>query len=95
MIITLTSDIEKELVKQARKKHTTPELLALEILRNQFVPPIETSYAEESENLADFLAEHIGVIHSSEQIPGGARMSEGSGRKSAAGMIEKRQQGRL
>ncbi len=47
------------------------------------------------ETLADFLKDHIGVIHSNEHIPGGARMSEDTGKKFAAGMVEKRRKGRL
>ena len=96
MIITLTSDIEQALREQAQKKGTTPELLALESLRGQFVVPVGgIPPDEEAENLADFLAGHIGVIRSSEQVPGGAQMSEKSGLKFAAGMAEKRQRGHL
>ena len=42
--------------------------------------------------LADFLQGHIGILHSSEYIPGGARMSEDSGKKFAQGMLKKRHQ---
>ncbi|MBI3302720.1 MAG: transposase family protein [Deltaproteobacteria bacterium] len=46
------------------------------------------------ETLADCLREHIGVLHSTEYFPGGARMSEASGKKFTAGLVAKRQQGR-
>lgn len=96
MIITLTPDLEQALREQAQKKGTTPELLALESLREQFVAPVGSTPPDgEAATLADFLSGHIGVIHSSEQVPGGARMSENSGSKFAAGMVEKRQRGRL
>ncbi len=43
--------------------------------------------------LADFLQGHIGILHSSEYILGGARMSEDSGKKFAEGLLKQRQQG--
>lgn len=82
MIITLAPDLEHALREQAQKKGTTPELLALESLREQFVVPVGSTPPDgEAETLADFLSGHIGVIRSSEQVPGGARMSENSGAK--------------
>lgn len=96
MIITLPPDIERVLVEQARKRGTTPELLALDSLRERFVPSFLRKGTTEGEGtLADFLGTHIGVLHSSEHLPGGARMSEDTGKKFAAGMVKKRQQRRL
>jgi hypothetical protein len=96
MIITLPPDIEQVLVEHARKQGTTPELLALDSLRERFIPSrLPKRIAEDEGTLADFLGVHIGVLHSSEHIPGGARISEDSGKKFAAGMVKKRQQGRL
>jgi len=96
MNIELTPDIESALTEQARKMGTTPETLALDSLRERFVQatPNENT-VERQETLADFLSGYIGILHSGEYIPGGARMSEGSGKKFAAGMVERRQQGRL
>ena len=48
--------------------------------------------SEEQGTLADFFQGHIGILHSSEYIPGGARMSVDSGKKFAAGLLKKRQQ---
>lgn len=96
MKITLTPDIEKALAEQARRRGTTPEMLALHTLRDQFVYSGTTEApVSEEETLADFLTDHLGVIASSEKTPGGARMSEGTGKKFAAGLVKKRQQGRL
>lgn len=39
--------------------------------------------------LADFLRRHIGVLHSGEHVPGGARMSEDTGRKFTEILIKK------
>ena len=96
MNIILPPDIEQAVVEHAREQGTTPELLILDSLRERFLPsPPLDRLTEGEETLADFLGPHIGVLHSSEHIPGGARMSEDSGKKFAAGMLKKRQQGRL
>ena len=90
------TDIESALADEARRQGTTPELLALDCLRQRFVlAPADSRPEGDQESLADFLADHIGVLNSAEQIPGGAQMSEDTGKKFAAGMLRKRQQGRL
>ena len=91
MIITLPHDIEQALVEHARKHGTTPELLVLNSMRERFLPSLVRDRPAEGEGtLADFLGEHSGVLHSSEHIPSGARMSEDTGNKFAAGMVKKR-----
>jgi hypothetical protein len=95
MIITLTPDIEQALAAEARKRGLIPEQLALDILRARFLSPeSERSPAAEQVTLADFLCGHVGVLHSSDYVPGGARLSEDSGQKFAAGLIAQRQQRR-
>jgi hypothetical protein len=95
MIIILTPDIEQALATEARKLGLTPEQLALDSLRERFLSPESTRLpAEEPATLADFLRGHLGVLHSSEHVPGGARLSENSGRKFAAGLAAQRQQKR-
>ena len=44
--------------------------------------------SETQGTLADFLQEHIGILHSSEHVPGGARMSVDSSKKFAAGLLK-------
>jgi hypothetical protein len=79
MVISVTSEIEAALAEQARRQGTTPELLALDCLRQHFLSPTATEgTGQKTETLADFLAGHIGVLSSSEHVPGGARMSERS-----------------
>jgi len=96
MTITLTPEIERALTEEAQRLGTTPEILALDCLREQFVSNTTIEPTEEGQGtLADFLADHIGVLASREQVPGGARMSEHSGQKFAAGLVKKRQQRRL
>jgi hypothetical protein len=96
MNITLTPELERALAEQADKRGTTPERLALDCLRERFVLLVTTEgTTEEQGTLADFLANHIGVLSSSEHVPGGARMSENSGKRFAAGLVKKRQEGGL
>jgi hypothetical protein len=95
MIITLTPDIEQALAAEARKLGLTPEQLALDSLRARFLSPErERVPTAEPGTLADFLCGHVGVLHSSEYVPGGARLSEDSGRKFAARLLAQRQQRR-
>ncbi len=96
MVIALTPDIESALAEEARRQGTTPEQLALDYLRERFVPGATTqSTATTLGTLADFLAGHIGVLASEERVSGGGRMSEDAGKRFAAGLVEKRRQGRL
>ena len=96
MTIIITPDIEHALAEEASKTGTTPQELALQCLRARFVPSDGSeAAAQEQGTLADFLAGYIGVLASGEHVPGGARMSEESGKKFATGMAQKRQRGRL
>lgn len=45
--------------------------------------------------LAAFLDGYVGVLHSGEKVPGGARLSENTGKKFADGLAKKRAAGRL
>jgi hypothetical protein len=100
MKITVPPDIERSLTVQADQLGTTPELLALDSLREKF-PPSESAGLEEApqgkepQNLADFLRGYVGVLHSSELVPRGAAMSQDSREKFAAGLLKKRRAGRL
>lgn len=96
MKITLTPELERALEEQAREQGTTPEQLALESLRRQFVAPTESKPDPTFEgSLADFLGDLIGSIQSSEHVPGGAQMSQSTGKSFAQGLMKKRQQGHL
>ncbi len=96
MEITLTPEIEAALAEQARQQGVSPEQLALESLRRQFVVPSRSTHkAMLHGTLADFLAGSVGVLHSSEHVPGGARMSEAKSKTFTEGLLKKRQQGRL
>jgi len=61
--ITLPAEIEAPLVQEARRRGTTPELLALDTLRERFTPHLESPSEKPREsNLADFLADHVGLV---------------------------------
>jgi hypothetical protein len=95
MIITLTPDIAQALAAEACKLGLTPEQLALDSLRERFLfPESHMSPVGAQATLADFLRGHLGALHSSEHVPGGARLSEDSGRKFTAGLVAQRQQKR-
>ena len=53
------------------------------------------SVHKETETLADRLTDYIGVLSSSEYVPGGAQMSKDTGKKFAEGMVKKREEGHL
>jgi hypothetical protein len=96
MEITLTPDIEQALLEQARQRGTTPEELALESLRRQFVTSEQAQELVEAQGtLADLLGDSIAVLHSHEHVPGGARMSEATSETFAKALLDKRIQGRL
>jgi hypothetical protein len=94
MLITLTPEIEQALAEQSQKQGTTPEQLALDSLRKQFVKSTRKRNPEMKGTLADFLDEFIGVIQSDELIPGDAKMSEATSKVFAEGLLKKRLSGR-
>ena len=98
MKITVPPDLERALSTRAQQIGTTPELLALDSLRERFATSGADDAAEVNEDrrtLADFLNGYVGVLHSSEQVPGGAAMSEETGKKFTAGLLKKRTAGHL
>jgi hypothetical protein len=95
MTIKLTPELERAIPDEAQKCGTTAEVLVLDSLRQRFLTPRPTETPAEEGSLADDLADFIGVLGSGEHVPGGARMSEGTGRKFAEGMHGKREAGKL
>ncbi|HEX5726091.1 MAG TPA: hypothetical protein VFX98_11535 [Longimicrobiaceae bacterium] len=95
MTIVLTPELERALAEAAQRRGTTPELLALDYLRQRLLPADATGASGGGATLADFLAGHVGVLASSEHVAGGANLSEESGRRFGAGMVKRREHGRL
>jgi len=99
MKITVPPDIERVIAARADELGTTPEVLALNSLRERFSPDADaddgSDEGKKGKTLADFLKGYVGVLHSSEKVPGGAGLSENAGRKFAEGLAKKREAGRL
>ena len=92
--ITLTPDLERVIADRAEKQGTTPEVLALDTLRQHWLPG-KLEEPQSKRSLADLLGDSIGCLDSGEFVPGGARMSENIHEKFEEGMWEKRSRGRL
>ena len=88
--ITLPPDLEQSLVEEADKRGTTPELLALDSLRQLFVPPQTPADKAKNETLFDLLSGYIGTVNGTTEA-----LSEDCGEHFAAGLAEKKRRGRL
>jgi hypothetical protein len=86
--ITLPPDLEVRLVEAARHRGTTPELLALDGLRQLFAPSPADNGAGGQGTLFDFLDGYIGTIAGAAEP-----YSEDCGRRFAEGLVEQ-QRGR-
>ena len=93
MTITLTSEIEKGLIEQAGKMGTSPELLAIETLKQRFAPPSAAEEAASEGSLLDFPGGFVACLSSDEVVVGG-RMSKETGTRFAEGMLRTQGEGR-
>ncbi len=95
-MITLTLEIEQALIEHAGQQGTTPEHLALETLRKQFVSTAAIEQQSKAKaTLFDFLGSAIGILRSSEHVPDGAQMATDSNKKFIEALLKKREQGQL
>ena len=85
--ITLPLEVEGQLLKEARKQGTTPELLALDCLRERFVPGRKQAPRNEEPSLFDFLSEHIGAIDGTTEA-----LSENCGQRFSEGLLEQQRE---
>lgn len=88
--VTLPPEVERPLVEEARKKGTTPELLAVDCLRKLFVLSSESEQPLEGESLFDFLADYVGAVNGTTEP-----FSENCGQRFAEGLVEKQRRGHL
>ena len=88
--IILPPDLEGLLAEEARRRGTTPELLALDGLRRLFASPADSGGAMENGTLFDFLAGYVGTVAGTAEP-----LSEGCGRRFAESLAEKQERGRL
>lgn len=89
--LSLPLDIEGPLIKEAQRQGVTPELLALDSLRQLFGPaPTSEEPSGEEATLFDFLTGHIGTVEGTTEA-----FSDHCGQRFAEGLAEKQQRGRL
>lgn len=88
--ITIPPEIEVPLADEARLRGTTPELLAIDCLRRQFVAQEANGISTGASNLAEYLRDFIGVIQSADRTPGGAQMSKNPGVKFTELLLDQR-----
>jgi hypothetical protein len=80
----LTPDLEQAIAEEADRLGTTPEMPVLDSLRRRFLSTRKPRTSISEGTLAEFLGDFIGTLRSSDLVPGGARMSEATGREFVA-----------
>lgn len=86
--ITLPPEVEGPLAEEARRRGTTPELLAIDYLRERLVPSATVEESGCDATLFDFLAGYIGMIDGTTEAQSeeaGLRYAEGRGGKYEGG----------
>jgi len=91
--IILPPELEEVVSIQAAQQGTTPELFALAKLRGAVMPP--PPQADAPGSMADFLADFIGSVNSSEAVSGASDLSKNTGRKFKELMAKKHRDGKL
>jgi hypothetical protein len=87
--ITLPPDVEGPLAEAARRRGTTLELLAIDCLREIFVPSARSDEPATSGTLFEFLVGYAGTVDGTTEA-----LSEETGRRFVEGLIEKQRRGR-
>jgi hypothetical protein len=88
--IILPPEVEGPLAEEARRRGTTPELLAIDCLRELFVPRPSGEGTGKDESLFDFLSGYTGTVDGTAEA-----LSEQTGQRFVEGLIEKRDRGRV
>ncbi len=88
MTITIPAELEARIDEEARQRGTTPELLAVDTLRQAFVP-VQPDVPAKGETLFDSLGDFIGAVEGS-----GEPLSEDCGRHFADIVVEKHRRAR-
>lgn len=82
--ITLPAEVEEPLEEEARKQGTTPEMLAVDCLRNRFARQPAAAGSDETGSLFDFLSGYAGTVSGTS-----APLSERSGQHFTEKLLEK------
>ena len=80
MSIQLTPELESALAEEARRRGTTPDLLAQAYLWERLDSP-DNGVDEGEGTLADFLEGYAGVLSFEDEPGRGSRLSEDTGRR--------------
>ncbi|MFO0891608.1 MAG: hypothetical protein U0790_20995 [Isosphaeraceae bacterium] len=89
--ITLPPEIEGPLREEAQRRGTSPETLAIETLRDQFMGSAPRSAGQQGpSSLADFLDGYVGVVDGS-----GEANSEDCGKRFQEALISRQAKGAL
>lgn len=91
--INLPPDLEQAIEARAQRQGTTPEVLIVDKLREQFLPMAAPAPGAGELTMADFFAGYIGGLRSSEYVPGGAQLSTDSGHKFTDLLLRNRRKG--
>jgi hypothetical protein len=86
--ITLPPEVEGPLAEEARRLGTTPDLLAIDYLRERFVPTSRGVETGTDATLYDFLSGYVGTIDGTTEA-----LSEETGRRFAEGLVDKHSRG--
>ncbi len=89
-IITLPPEVEEPLAEEARRKGTTPELLAVDCLRKLFISFREPTTPAEGQTLFDFLTGYAGTISGTTEP-----FSENCGQRFVQALVEKQRRGHV
>ncbi len=80
--IILPPELEKIVTEKTERQGTTPEIWTVEMLRQTLHSEDSSQPASEivpeGGTMLDFFEGYVGVLHSSEFVPGGAQMSTDS-----------------
>jgi hypothetical protein len=88
--ITLPPDVEGRLGEEAQRRGTTPELLAIDGLRQLFPPHVHGKTENEAATLFDFLNGYVGTVAGSTEP-----LSEDCGKRFGEALVEKHNRGQL
>ena len=89
-IIRLPPEVEEPLAEEARKKGTTPELLAVDCLRKIFTSSGQPITPLDGQTLFDFLTGYSGTVDGTTEA-----LSEDCGQRFAHGLVEKQRRGHV
>jgi hypothetical protein len=93
MSIVVSPEVERALAERAQSEGTTPDLLADSYLSERLFPS-GSKVPAQPRNLAEYLADHIGVLSSVKDGASTGDLSEGTGEQYRRILLEREAQRR-